>query len=79
MIIISQLLGFPLDGIKKYKQWTGALAFLQSGYDDLDAKEEPRSSSLPPCFTPNTLVRVPARTRGEPEGCQASKSETFKY
>lgn len=39
MIIISQLLGFPLDGIKKYKQWTGALAFLQSGYDDLDAKE----------------------------------------
>jgi cytochrome P450 len=53
MIVISQILGLPLDGIRKYKEWTGALAFLQSGYTDLDGHvgEAENSRSFGEVFT----------------------------
>jgi cytochrome P450 len=40
MLIISEILGSPLDGIKMYKQWSDAASAVQSGYNHLDTQED---------------------------------------
>jgi cytochrome P450 len=40
MMVISHILGFPIDAIKKYKKLSDAVTVVQTGYQLLDAEED---------------------------------------
>jgi cytochrome P450 len=40
MLVISEILGLPLDGIKKYRQWSDIVSVVQSGYPDLETHDD---------------------------------------